>query len=92
MNTHVPNIPIQILLDALHHGYVSMGGQIGLIVFDEAHHAADKHPYNLLMGGFYFSLPPRAQPHSATYVIERPAILGLTASPTFGTDIERAFR
>jgi endoribonuclease Dicer len=76
----------------MHHGYVSMGMHVGLIVFDEAHHVADKHPYNLIMRNFYFSLPPRANswpPHS---VIERPAILGLTASPTFGVDIERSFR
>jgi endoribonuclease Dicer len=82
----------QVLLDALHHGYVSMGIDIGLIVFDEAHHVADKHPYNLIMKGFYFSLPPRSNLRAHQGAIERPAILGLTASPTFGVDIERAFR
>jgi endoribonuclease Dicer len=82
----------QVLLDALHHGYVSMGQQVGLIVFDEAHHVADKHPSNLIMKGFYFSLPPRQKARPSGSVIERPAILGLTASPTFGGDIERAFQ
>jgi endoribonuclease Dicer len=76
----------------MRHGYVSMGSHVGLIVFDEAHHVADKHPYNLIMRDFYFSLPARMVPRPARGIIERPVILGLTASPTFGVEIERSFR
>jgi endoribonuclease Dicer len=83
----------QVLLDALHHGYVNMGIHIGLIVFDEAHHVADKHPYNLIMKNFYFTLPLRSLGDNTNDRLERPAILGLTASPTFGgNDIEQAFQ
>jgi hypothetical protein len=39
----------QVLLDGLRHGYISLACDIALLVFDEAHHAADKHPYNLIM-------------------------------------------
>jgi endoribonuclease Dicer len=81
-----------VLLDAMHHGYINMGQHIGLIVFDEAHHAADKHPYNLIMKNFYFDLPARTSQSSDSSTMERPIILGLTASPTFGGDIEGDFR
>jgi endoribonuclease Dicer len=70
-----------------------MGAHIGLIIFDEAHHVADKHPYNLIMKNFYFGLPPRSPNSGEASVLERPAILGLTASPTFGgNDVEEAFQ
>jgi endoribonuclease Dicer len=75
----------QVLLDAMHHGYINMGQSIGLIVFDEAHHAADKHPYNVIMRNFYFQIYPNGTPNVA-----RPCILGLTASPSFGKDVDRA--
>ncbi|EIN12944.1 P-loop containing nucleoside triphosphate hydrolase protein [Punctularia strigosozonata HHB-11173 SS5] len=86
----------QVLLDAMRHGYVDMGQHINLLIFDEAHHAADKHPYNLIMKEFYFRLPPRGTgetPLSANSSInrERPMILGLTASPSFGGNLEKAF-
>ncbi|KAF9234154.1 hypothetical protein BU15DRAFT_90083 [Melanogaster broomeanus] len=51
----------------------AFGREIGLLIFDEAHHANDDHPMNCIMKNFYFSLPE-----------ERPMILGLTASPMFG--------
>ena len=80
----------QILLDALSHGYVELA-QIGLLVFDEAHHATLKHTYNLIMKNFYFHLPLR---HQAVDVRGdfRPAILGLTASPIYGGDVDKSFR
>ncbi|KAF7336662.1 hypothetical protein MVEN_02101000 [Mycena venus] len=49
----------QVLLDALHHAHINMGNDIGLLIFDEAHHAVDKHPYNEIMKNFYFDCPPR---------------------------------
>lgn len=80
----------QILLDALRHGYVRLGRDISLLIFDEAHHATLKHPYNEIMKAFYMPLPP-AQAHSNAFET-RPAVLGLTASPVYGGDIGKAFR
>ncbi|KAI0789681.1 hypothetical protein C8Q75DRAFT_764525 [Abortiporus biennis] len=79
----------QILLDALHHGYVTLS-EIGLLIFDEAHHATAKHPYNVIMKHFYFSLPKRS-PNDAFNAVVRPMILGLTASPIYGGDVGKAF-
>ncbi|OAX41416.1 P-loop containing nucleoside triphosphate hydrolase protein [Rhizopogon vinicolor AM-OR11-026] len=85
----------QVLLDALSHGYVHMGQDIGLLVFDEAHHADRNHPMSCIMRDFYFSLPPRT-PATSGYGAptrkERPMILGLTASPMFGGNATVAFR
>ncbi|KIP08582.1 hypothetical protein PHLGIDRAFT_87922, partial [Phlebiopsis gigantea 11061_1 CR5-6] len=80
----------QILLDALRHGYILMGRDISLLVFDEAHHATSKHPYNEIMRGFYHCLPPREGRDLND--ITRPFILGLTASPIYGGNIGKAFR
>jgi endoribonuclease Dicer len=84
----------QVLLDALTHGYIQLGRDVGLLVFDEAHHGADKHPYNLLMRGFYDHLPKRGLSMSVNGepVTERPYVLGLTASPIFGGQVEIAFQ
>ncbi|KAK7033164.1 hypothetical protein R3P38DRAFT_2520860 [Favolaschia claudopus] len=84
----------QVLLDALHHAYVTLGVHIGLLIFDEAHHAVDKHPYNEIMRNFYFACPPRVHGISRTYGIEnvRPIVLGLTASPVYGGNLVTAFR
>ncbi|KAI6044733.1 hypothetical protein EDC04DRAFT_2639245 [Pisolithus marmoratus] len=85
----------QVLLDALSHGYVSLGNQIGLLVFDEAHHAVDNHPMNCIMRDHYFSLPVRQPAMTSSHGPvreERPMVLGLTASPMFGGDVVEAFR
>ena len=79
----------QVLLDALRHGYVRLGRDIGLLIFDEAHHAADKHPYNMIMREFYELCQRRSNPFAAEV---RPYVLGLTASPLFGGNVQRAFR
>ncbi|KAK0470340.1 uncharacterized protein EV420DRAFT_107663 [Desarmillaria tabescens] len=80
----------QVLLDALRHSYVQMGRDIGLMIFDEAHHTLDKAPYNMIMREFYFGLSPRDTPNlDPRYA--RPMILGLTASPIYGGDIIKAF-
>lgn len=46
--------------------------QIGIIAFDEVHHADKDHPYAQLMENFY---------HTSN-INKRPQILGLTASPS----------
>lgn len=46
--------------------------QIGLLVFDEAHHCVGNHAYCQIMIDFY---------HTAA-LQQRPQVLGLTASPT----------
>jgi len=80
----------QVFLDALRHGYISLGKDISLLVFDEAHHAVDKHPYNRIMVEFYFVLPVRTSSNSSEGV--RPMVLGLTASPIYGGDVVKAFQ
>lgn len=80
----------QVFLDALRHGYISLGRDISLLVFDEAHHAVDNHPYNRIMVEFYFNLPRRSQHFNSLEV--RPMILGLTASPIYGGNVLKAFR
>ncbi|KAH8992590.1 P-loop containing nucleoside triphosphate hydrolase protein [Lactarius hatsudake] len=80
-----------VLLNALRHGYIHLGRDIGFLVFDEAHHAADRHSYNLIMREFYAGLPPRGGAESADAGM-RPMILGLTASPIFGGDVEMSLR
>ncbi|KAK0494093.1 hypothetical protein EDD18DRAFT_1356040 [Armillaria luteobubalina] len=80
----------QVLLDALRHSYIQMGRDIGLMIFDEAHHANDKAPYNMIMKEFYFRLLPRDTP-DLDPLCARPMILGLTASPIYGGDIVKAF-
>ena len=79
----------QVLLDALRHGYIHLGKHIGLMVFDEAHHATDNHPYNSIMKEFYFDLPSRQYAAGNMF---RPMVLGLTASPIYGGHVESAFR
>ncbi|PBL04406.1 P-loop containing nucleoside triphosphate hydrolase protein [Armillaria gallica] len=80
----------QVLLDALRHSYIQMGRDIGLMIFDEAHHTIDKAPYNMIMKEFYFGLLPRDTPNlDSRYA--RPMILGLTASPIYGGDVAKAF-
>ncbi|KAJ3417564.1 Dicer-like protein 1 [Chytridiales sp. JEL 0842] len=59
-----------ILLNALNRGLIKMS-QINLIVFDEAHNATGKQPYNLIMQDHY----------EVAKLKDRPKILGLTASP-----------
>ncbi|KZP21485.1 P-loop containing nucleoside triphosphate hydrolase protein [Athelia psychrophila] len=79
----------QVLLDALRHGYINLGKDISLLVFDEAHHAVDNHPYNTIMKEFYFRLPTQSATDGDMF---RPAILGLTASPIYGGHVATAFR
>lgn len=90
----------QVLLDAMRHGYINLGRDIGLLVFDEAHHAIRDHPYNLIMKEFYFALPVRANNATIAAAAQqgerlsmRPMILGLTASPLYRDgSVEQQFR
>ncbi|KAJ2930465.1 hypothetical protein H1R20_g6628, partial [Candolleomyces eurysporus] len=83
----------QVLFDSLRHGYIGLGKKVGLLIFDEAHHATDKHPCNLIMKEFYFALPLRPTEGDVSGVIGRPAIIGLSASLSYRSgDVERAFR
>ncbi|WIA14738.1 hypothetical protein OEZ85_003224 [Tetradesmus obliquus] len=61
----------EVLLHVLAHGAVQMG-QIGLLVFDEAHHCSKDHPYAQIVEDFYHTAAPQ----------QRPQVLGLTASLT----------
>lgn len=81
----------QVLLDALRHGYVNLGADISLLIFDEVHHAGKNHPYNAIMQEFYHTLPPRDSSAASENHV-RPMILGLTASPIFGGNPDQAFR
>lgn len=81
----------QVLLDALRHGYISLGTDISLVVFDEVHHAGKNHPYNAIMKEFYYHLPARGSADAKPDLV-RPMIMGLTASPIFGGSVAAAFR
>ncbi|EJD45820.1 hypothetical protein AURDEDRAFT_124545 [Auricularia subglabra TFB-10046 SS5] len=61
----------QVLLDALRHAYMDLGLDVGLLIFDEAHHALRGHPYNRIMREFYDPLE----------AADKQFIMGLTASP-----------
>ncbi|KAF6260895.1 P-loop containing nucleoside triphosphate hydrolase protein [Scenedesmus sp. NREL 46B-D3] len=60
----------EVLLHVLAHGAAQMRN-IGLLVFDEAHHCSKDHPYAQVMEDFY---------HTAE-LQHRPQVLALTASP-----------
>ncbi|KAL2849896.1 hypothetical protein BJY01DRAFT_245694 [Aspergillus pseudoustus] len=62
-----------VLLDAMTHGFVRIS-QLGLIIFDEAHHCVRKHPANKIMQDFYHPTAVKFGPDAV------PRILGLTAS------------
>ncbi|OAR02866.1 hypothetical protein LLEC1_01755 [Akanthomyces lecanii] len=68
----------QVLLDALDHAFVKLD-RLSLLIFDEAHNCVGSNPGGKLMKHFYhYKGPPEdTDSHSA-----RPAILGLTATPS----------
>ena len=85
----------RVLLDALSYGYVHLGREIGLLGFDESHHAKGNHPMNCIVRNFYFKLPARPSMRACSHVLargERPMIYGLTASPMFGGNAAKALR
>ncbi|KAI3318603.1 hypothetical protein HD806DRAFT_549027 [Xylariaceae sp. AK1471] len=62
----------EILHQCLRHSFIRME-QINLLIFDEAHHAKNNHPYARIVKDFYATL------EESNY--KRPRILGMTASP-----------
>nr|ALJ83737.1 dicer like-protein 2 [Colletotrichum lindemuthianum]ALJ83741.1 dicer like-protein 2 [Colletotrichum lindemuthianum] len=66
----------QILLDALSHAFVPLQ-RLSLIVFDEAHNCIGKSPGSRIMNNFYHHYKRKGE--------QVPHILGLTASPSFGS-------
>lgn len=61
----------EVLAQCLMHSFITMA-QINLLIFDEAHHAKDNHPYARIMKDYY--------PH-VNDVSKRPRLFGMTASP-----------
>lgn len=59
-----------VLLACLMHSFITMR-QINLLIFDEAHHAKENHPYARIIKDFYIS----------EVETSRPRIFGMTASP-----------
>lgn len=84
----------QVFLDALRHGYINLGKDISLLVFDEAHHATGDHPYTRIMVDFYHKIPELLSSERMYGVcqISRPYVMGLTASPIYGGNVEKAFK
>lgn len=61
----------QVLVDCMLHSFINMG-RINLLIFDEAHHAKNDHPYARLMKDHYMTM---------TDPSKRPRVFGMTASP-----------
>lgn len=61
----------EVLSQCLMHSFISIP-QINLLIFDEAHHAKDNHPYARIMKDHYL--------HEID-VTKRPRVFGMTASP-----------
>ncbi|KAJ3576371.1 hypothetical protein NP233_g468 [Leucocoprinus birnbaumii] len=83
----------QVFLDALRHAYINLGKDISLLIFDEAHHATGDHPYTRIMVEFYHRIPERLASGRIYGISQafRPHVMGLTASPIYGGNVERAF-
>jgi endoribonuclease Dicer len=61
----------EVLVQCMMHSFITMA-QINLLIFDEAHHAKNNHPYARLMKDYYTH---DSEPS------HRPRIFGMTASP-----------
>ena len=81
----------QVLLDVLRHGFINLGADVSLLVFDECHHTEKNHPYNAIMKEFYHVLPPRGSLTESESCV-RPMVLGLMASPTLGGNQDQISR
>ncbi|KAK4982257.1 Dicer-like protein 1 [Elasticomyces elasticus] len=71
----------EVLVQCLMHSFITME-QINLLIFDEAHHAKQNHPYARLIKDYYLAV---------TDDTKRPRIFGMTASPVDAkTDVAQA--
>jgi len=61
----------EVLVQCLMHSFINMS-QINLLIFDEAHHAKNNHPYARIMKDYY---------SQELDVTKRPRLFGMTASP-----------
>jgi endoribonuclease Dicer len=61
----------EVLAQCLMHSFITMA-QINLLIFDEAHHAKDNHPYARIMKDYYLFESDTSK---------RPRLFGMTASP-----------
>lgn len=61
----------EVLVQCLMHSFVNMG-QINLLIFDEAHHAKNNHPFARIMKDYYVQ---------ELDLSKRPRLFGMTASP-----------
>jgi endoribonuclease Dicer len=60
-----------VLVECMMHSFITMS-QINLLIFDEAHHAKNNHPYARVIKDYYAQEPD---------TLKRPRIFGMTASP-----------
>ncbi|KAF2473917.1 dicer-like protein-like protein 1 [Lindgomyces ingoldianus] len=71
----------EVLVQCMMHSFITVP-RVNLLIFDEAHHAKNNHPYARLMKDYYLSEPD---------VAKRPRIFGMTASPVdANVDIKQA--
>ncbi|KAF2703350.1 dicer-like protein 1 [Pleomassaria siparia CBS 279.74] len=61
----------EVLVQCMMHSFISMS-RVNLLIFDEAHHAKNNHPYARLLKDYYYTEKDRSK---------RPRIFGMTASP-----------
>ncbi|KAF2855786.1 dicer-like protein-like protein 1 [Plenodomus tracheiphilus IPT5] len=61
----------EVLVQCVMHSFITMA-QINLLIFDEAHHAKNNHPYARIMKDYYIQ---------ELDLSKRPRVFGMTASP-----------
>jgi endoribonuclease Dicer len=61
----------EVLAQCLMHSFINIS-RINLLIFDEAHHAKNNHPFARIMKDYYLAEPDLSK---------RPRIFGMTASP-----------
>jgi endoribonuclease Dicer len=61
----------EVLVQCMMHSFISMS-RVNVLIFDEAHHAKNNHPYARLIKDYY---------HTELNLSKRPRIFSMTASP-----------
>ncbi|KAF2258510.1 dicer-like protein-like protein 1 [Lojkania enalia] len=73
----------EVLVQCIMHSFITMS-RVNLLIFDEAHHAKNNHPYARLIKEYYLNEPDSWK---------RPQIFGMTASPVDANmDVRQAAR